>query len=243
MDLRGVRSAERELFRSRSERKASTRDVLEQHPLFHGLSEADIDQLLTHARQETVSKGTIIFVKGSPGRGLIALISGAVKIVGSSPGGREAVLRIIGPGQIFSEISLLDGRPRMSTAIAVEECELTSIDRRDFMAVFNENIGIAMSMVALLCERMRSSRRQLEDALFLSPAGHLAKTLVDLSNEAASRSIAVTQKELGHMVGISRESANKLLRAWVTLGWVVVERGMIVVVNRRALEAFSREKR
>jgi CRP/FNR family cyclic AMP-dependent transcriptional regulator len=243
MDLRGVRSAEREFFRTRSRRKASTRDVLEQHPLFHALSEADIDQLLTHARLETVPKGTVIFVKGSPGRGLIALITGAVKIVGSSAGGREAVIRIIGPGQVFSEISLLDGRPRMSTAIALAECELASIDRRDFMAVFNENIGVAMSMVALLCDRLRGARLRLEDALFLSPAGHLAKTLVDLADGANSRSIGVTQKELGQMVGISRESANKLLRAWAALGWVVVARGTIVVVNRRALEAFSWEKR
>ena len=158
----------------------------------------------------------------------------------SSPDGRNAILNIVGPGEIFGEIALLDGQPRSTDAIANSNCELFVIDRREFIPFVKAQPALAMKFIELLCERLRSTSDQVEQIILQNLPGRLASALLRLSKSTPlpprrGRTIAITQQEISEMVGMTRESINKQLRAWAGRDWVRLEHGAIVVLNAEML--------
>jgi len=129
--------------------------VLRKHPIFADLEPEALDQLCRYAKHTTVKRGATIAAKGDPGNNLFAVITGTVKISSSSPDGRNAILNLIGPGEIFGEIAVLDGAPRSADATANTNCELYIIDRRDFLPFVKSQPALAMKFIELLCARLR----------------------------------------------------------------------------------------
>jgi CRP/FNR family cyclic AMP-dependent transcriptional regulator len=218
---------------------------LRNHPLFREFPPPVIEHFGTYMTRRSVRRGTTIFTKGDPGTGLMAVLWGSVKISVPTADGREAVLNIINPGEIFGEIALLDGRPRTADAVAMDDCELMVIDRRDFIPFLREQPDIALKFIEILCARIRHTSEQVEDVMYLSFPGRLAKTLLQLTGgpeaPAAHRNIRITQRELSSIIGMSRESTNKQLRAWEHRKWVRLQRGGIAVVNPAALAKLAAE--
>src|SRR6201995_2105114 len=107
--------------------------VLRQHPMFRDLGAEALDQLCRYAKHFSLKRGATICSKGDPGNSLFAVISGTVKISISSADGRSAILNLIGPGELFGEIAVLDGQARTADATANSNCEIFAIDRRDFL--------------------------------------------------------------------------------------------------------------
>jgi CRP/FNR family transcriptional regulator, cyclic AMP receptor protein len=212
---------------------------LRNHPLFREFPPAVIEQFGTYMTRRAVLRGATIFAKEDAGTGLMAVLWGSVKISVPTPDGREAVLNIVNPGEIFGEIALLDGRPRTADAIAMTDCELMVIDRRGFIPFLRGQPDIALKFIEILCGRIRRTSEQVEDVMYLSFPGRLAKTLLQLTGgagpHAAQRNVRITQRELSSIIGTSRESTNKQLRAWERRKWVRLERGGIVVLNADAL--------
>jgi CRP/FNR family cyclic AMP-dependent transcriptional regulator len=210
------------------------RAVLRQHPLFAELDPEVIDRLLVYARTKSVATGATIFARGDAGTGLFAVCSGTVKIANHSADGKDAVFNLLGPGDIFGEIALLDGRPRTASALALTRCELIAIDRRDFIPLVKERPEIALKLIEVLCARLRHVSEHVEDILFLNLPGRLAKTLLRLAGTAKppsrGRKVTITQREIGQIIGMSRESTNKQLREWEQQNWVRLERGGITVL-------------
>jgi CRP/FNR family cyclic AMP-dependent transcriptional regulator len=220
-------------------RDAEKRGVLQSHYLFGKLSPRHIDCLAACIVGKSVVRATTIFAKGDPGSSLFAICKGAVKITVPSIDGHDAVFNLIGKGDIFGEIALLDGRPRTADAVAITDCELFVIERRDFLPVVREEPEIALKLIEILCARLRQTTEQAENLMFLHLPGRLAKALLRLSDGAADareRKVAVTQKDLGNIIGMSRESTNRQLRVWEQHKWVRLERGGIVIVSAKALE-------
>ncbi len=216
---------------------------LQGHALFGQLGTPVIERLSACATLRKVPAGTTIFVKDDPGTGLFAVSEGVVKISVPSADGREAVLNLVYAGEIFGEIALLDGRTRTADAIAMTDCELIAVDRRDFLALVQEDPKIALAMIGLLCARLRWASQQFEDMIFLNLTDRLAKLLVRLGEkgaaEAGPRKLAITQRELSQLTGTSRESINKQLRAWEKLKWLRLERGGIVILSPGAIEEIA----
>jgi CRP/FNR family cyclic AMP-dependent transcriptional regulator len=186
----------------------------------------------------------VIFTRGDPGTSLLAICSGTVKIsVPSTPGDRGAVFNLITEGGIFGEIALLDGLPRTADATAISDCELLVIERRDFVPLIHERPEIALKLIEVLCGRLRHTTKQLEDIMFLDLPGRLAKTLLQLAATSTlaprGRRIALTQRHLSDIIGISRESTNKQLRTWQQQKWILLERGGIVILAPDALAAIA----
>jgi CRP/FNR family transcriptional regulator, cyclic AMP receptor protein len=210
------------------------RAVLRQHPLFAELDPKVIDRLLAYARSKTVAAGATIFARGDAGTGLFAVCSGTVKITNHSADGKDAVFNLLNAGEIFGEIALLDGRPRSADALALTRCELIAVDRRDFLPLLKDQPEIALKMIEVLCARLRHVSEHVEDVLFLDLPGRLAKTLLRLAERAkpssSGRKVAITQREIGQIIGMSRESTNKQLREWEQQNWVRLERGGITVL-------------
>lgn len=210
------------------------RAVLRDHPLFGGLGSEVIDRLAAYAHTKSVSAGTTIFAKGDPGTSLFAVCSGTVKISNQSPDGKNAVFNLINIGDIFGEIALLDGQPRTAEALALSDCELMVIDRRDFVPLVKSRPEIALKLIEVLCGRLRRTSEQVEDVIFLDLPTRLAKTLLWLSRRSSPSSqggkVMITQREMGQIIGMSRESTNKQLRMWEEKKWVRLERGGVVVL-------------
>jgi CRP/FNR family transcriptional regulator, cyclic AMP receptor protein len=210
------------------------RAILRGHPIFGGLGPELLDRLNSYAIRRTVKRGASIFTRGDSGTSLFAVYSGTVKISSPSPDGKGALFNLITEGAIFGEIALLDGLPRTADAMAITDCELMVIERRDFIPLVHERPELGLKLIELLCSRLRRTTEQLEDVMFLDLPNRLAKTLLQLakSSNPAPRGhrIALTQRQLSEIIGMSRESTNKQLRIWQRQKWILLERGGIVIL-------------
>jgi CRP/FNR family transcriptional regulator, cyclic AMP receptor protein len=217
--------------------------VLRQHPIFRELESEAIDQLCRYAKHATLKRGTTIFCRGDPGNSLYAVISGTVKMSISSPDGRSAIFNLVGPGEIFGEIAVLDGRARTADATANTNCEVFIIDRREFIPFVRSQPTLALKFIELLCGRLRWTSDQVEQIILQNLPGRLASALIRLSEkhktDPAAKTIAITQQEISEMVGMTRESINKQLRAWEEKNWVRLEHGAIVVLNADPLRQLA----
>ena len=217
--------------------------LLRNHPLFCELTPPILEQISAYIKRRSVPKGSTIFEKGDAGVGLIGVVSGSVKISVNSADGRDIVLNIIRPGEVFGEIALLDGRARTANATAMSDCELVVIERREFIPFLRSEPDVTLKLMEILCSRLRKTSEQVQDVTFLNLSTRLAKTLLRLTaNAGPSRSVgkvAITQREISQIVGRSRESTNKQLRAWARRGWIRLERGSVTVLKAEKLEELA----
>jgi CRP/FNR family cyclic AMP-dependent transcriptional regulator len=219
--------------------------VLRKHAFFCDLEPEALDQLCRYAKHATLKRGATLFSKGDPGNSLYAVISGTVKMSTTSVDGRSAIFNLIGAGEIFGEMSLLDGLARSADAIANTNCEMFVIDRREFIPFVRSQPTLAMKLIELLCSRLRWTSDQVEQIILQNLAGRLASALIRLSEKhkpaSGNRTIAITQQEISEMVGMTRESINKQLRVWAARNWVRLEHGAIVVLNSEPLQALAED--
>jgi len=140
-------------------------------------------------------------------------------------------------------MAVLDGHPRSADATANTNCEIFVIDRRDFLPFVRSQPTLAMKFIELLCERVRRTSEQVEQVILQDLPGRLASALLGLTEkhklEPESRTIAITQQEISEMVGMTRESINKQLRAWASRHWVRLEHGAIVVLDTAPLRELA----
>ena len=216
------------------------RTFLSAHPFFKGLKPELIDQVGSHAITRVVKAGTVIYGKGDPGDSLFAVITGTVQISVPSVEGKDTVFAQLAAGEIVGEIALLDGRPRSADVAAVTDCELMVINRRDFVPLIHDHPELAFRLIDILCEKLRRTNDQVERVTFLDLPTRLAKVLLQLvQSSAEGRKISLTQRAIGQMIGMSRESTNQQLRNWEERRWVRLERGSIVVVALDKLGAVA----
>ena len=220
------------------------RSILQAHPLFGKLGPHLIERLASYAHTRKVRNGTTIFQRGDPGDCLFAVCAGTIRISNRSADGKDVVFNLVGPGGIVGEIALLDGQERTADAQAATDCDVMVIDRRDFISLLSSEPELALRLIELLCGRLRHASEQIEDMMFLDLPARLAKTLLWLlanSRFHISRKVAITQREIGQIIGMTRESTNKQLRAWVKQGWVRLERGGVSVLAPDKLAAVAAE--
>jgi CRP/FNR family cyclic AMP-dependent transcriptional regulator len=144
---------------------AKGRDLLRGTLLFSGLSDQDADAILGSAHRTRYPARATIFAKGAPGQSMMAILQGRVRISVPSSDGREAVFKIMGEGEIFGEIALLDGKERTADAVAITACELLVVERRAFLPVLRRRPELCIRLLELLCERLRRTDQQIEDLL------------------------------------------------------------------------------
>jgi CRP/FNR family cyclic AMP-dependent transcriptional regulator len=222
------------------------RRLFESHPLFGGLARDDLDALLARARVERYPAGREIFAKGSPGRSMLAILHGSVRISSPSTTGREIVLTILQVGEVFGEIALLDGEDRTADATAADDCELLVLDHRDFIPFLERRADICISLLKVLCRRLRQTDELVVDTVFERLDNRVAKALLRLAHNTpqdanGDRLIAlhVSQQELAGMVGATRETVNKQLHTLQRAGVVQLKKRLIVIPDLAAVEALA----
>jgi CRP/FNR family transcriptional regulator, cyclic AMP receptor protein len=216
------------------------REVLKKLPLFSTLSLLEIDRLAAYAHLKLVRRGEVLFSKGDDGSTLIAVVSGSIKICVPSAEGKEIVLNVIHASEVFGEISLLDGQPRTANASAMSDGEILTLDRREFIPFLRQNPDVMLTLLAVLCSRLRRTSEQVEDVLFLELSIRLAKVLLRTGQvDRGKLRVRATQKELGQMIGLSRESTNKQLRSWASGGIIKIEKGGVIILTPGALQKIA----
>jgi len=219
------------------------RQIFQRHFLFGKLSPNEIDTLISYSRVERYRAGREIFAKGSPGQSLMAVLRGSVKISSLSVGGKEVVFAIYNEGEIFGDMSVLDGGERSADATAMTDCELLVLSRRDILPLLERRADLCMILLKVLCHRLRQTSEQVEDVVFRHLESRVAKALLQLVERVGLRALNspsvelhVSQRELGSMAGGSRESVNKILQNWHRQGLIDISKGSIIIRNVEAIE-------
>ena len=214
-------------------------DLLRLHFFFSALSARDEQELLKRTRCRRVPARRILFQQGDAGDGLYGILAGRVAFTVDSVDGKELILNVIGPGEFFGEIALLDGKGRTATAVTRDACRLLFIARSEFLSFFGERPEAMSRVIELLCARLRRSTEYIADAAFLDLSTRLAKQLVTLAHDDGSSpeaALRISHAELAAMLGVSRERVSMQLAAWSDKGILDQGRGHLVVRDRQALE-------
>jgi CRP-like cAMP-binding protein len=198
---------------------------------------ADALQMLALGmKQRQACPTEAIFLRADEASALFAILVGQVQIVIGSTDGREHVLRILGPGEMFGEIGVLDGRPRSADAIAITRCRLLLLERRNLLELVMSQPAVAIGLIGILCERLRDTTTRVEGLIFHTLSERLASALLSLGKGKAFALVNVTQTELGHMTGVTRESVNKKLREWQAAGLVALQAGRVRIMDSDRLK-------
>jgi CRP/FNR family cyclic AMP-dependent transcriptional regulator len=224
----------------------TAKTVIERNRLFRGLSRPTLERIAALAIRRTYEEGAVVFMLGDPGDSLCGVVSGRIRISASRAAGREVFLNIMGPGDAFGEIALLDGKPRTATATALTRTELILIRRERFAELLASEPSLALHLIQLLCERVRWTAQLTEDSALLGVPARIAKRLLSLArlngSEAANGTrLTISQEELAQFLGLSRQVINQHLQGWKQAGWITSGRGSITFADIRAVEKIARE--
>lgn len=213
-------------------------------PFFTGLQVDEAEELAQHLIPRRFGTGQVIFHLGDPG-GLLYLINrGKVKISHATPDGQEVVLAILGPGDFFGELALLDDSPRSATAVALEATETWTLHRDKFIEYLTDRPDFALHVLKTLARHIRRLNTQLADIFFLDLSGRLARVLLNLADQYGRKSLdgttidlVLTQTDLAEMTGATRVSINKTLGRFRRSGWIRMNGRRVTVVDHDALAA------
>ncbi len=224
-----------------------TDDVLRQSPLFSGVDDDSAAVLEDSMAASSLSRGDVLFNEGDSGSQLYVVIEGKIKLGRTSADGRENLLAILGPGQMFGELSFFDPGPRSATATAVTDVELKSLGHDALSPVLATHPDVALALLNQLAGRLRRTNEVVGDLVFSDVPGRVAKALLDLATRFGRRADDgvhvnhdLTQEELAQLVGASRETVNKALADFASRGWMRLEPRSVVILDIERLQRRAR---
>ena len=222
-------------------------EVLKRAPLFAGLEDEAATALSAAMGTIKLNKGEVLFHEGDAEDRLYVVITGKIKLGRSGSAGRENLLAILGPGQMFGELSLFDPGPRSSTATAVTACEIRTLEHDELMEWLTGRPEVARGLLGQLAARLRRANDVVADLVFSDVPGRVAKQLLELAKRFGDKrddGIHVhhdlTQEELAQLVGASRETVNKALADFASRGWLRLEQRSVVILD---VDRMSRRSR
>lgn len=196
---------------------------------------------------EKLSRGKVLFREGQEGDRLYVVVEGKIKLGTTSSDGRENLLSILGPGEMFGELSLFDPQPRTSTATAVTDARLVSLAHEAVIGLVTTHPQTSLELLRRLAQRLRKSNDILADLVFADVPGRVAKAIMDLGerfgtlkDDGLHVNHDLTQEELAQLVGASRETVNKSLADFAARGWVKLEPRAVLVTDVERLTKRAR---
>jgi CRP-like cAMP-binding protein len=216
-------------------------DFLATVPLFSGLPAEELEQFALITREKSYPKGSVILFEDDPGDSLFVIREGRVKVVLVGEDGREVILGVLGVGEHFGELSLIDDQPRSAHVIAMEDATLLVLRREDFRRRVETAPTVAWSLLTEMSRRLRRADGKIGGLVLLDVPGRIARLLLDLAEESGSDLVEkpLTHQTIAQMIGASRETVSRAMRDFQDQGWVSVERRRIRVVDRAGLERRS----
>ncbi|MFC6852114.1 Crp/Fnr family transcriptional regulator [Aquipuribacter hungaricus] len=221
-------------------------DILRRAPLLAAVDEESATDIIGRMKAVELARGDRLFHEGDPGDALYVIETGKIRLARRAADGRENLLAILGPGEMFGELSLFDPGPRVATAVAVSNARVHSLTRDDFVPLLDQP-RVALSLLAALGRRLRRTNEALADLVFSDVPGRVAKALLDLASRFGRQSedgvlVAheLTQEELAQLVGASRETVNKALADFAGRGWLRLEARAVTILDAERLTRRAR---
>ena len=216
------------------------RKLLDGYALFKALDERERRDLAALARSRNFAANEPIFHIGEPGSSMMGVLVGAVRISMPAPKGREVILADLPAGELFGEIALLDGKPRSASAMALTNCELMVLERRDMLSFLEHNPIACLNLMQLLCTRIRRSDERMSEIAFFDLPARLAKALLRYPAPARGpQKLALSQRELAEMSGATRENVNRCLRDWQRRGILELKNRWTIILKPEELHAIE----
>jgi CRP/FNR family transcriptional regulator, cyclic AMP receptor protein len=221
--------------------------VLRQAPLFSQLDDEAADALAASMSESRLRRGQVLFHEGDSGDRLFVVVEGKVKLGRTSADGRENLIAVLGPGQMFGELSLFDPGPRSATVTAVTDAQLMSLTHDELLRWLDGRPAVARGLLLQLAGRLRKVSDVVADLVFSDVPGRVAKALLDLAERFGQPTETglhvhhdLTQEELAQLVGASRETVNKALADFAQRGWLRIEARAVQVLDIERLRKRSR---
>ncbi len=222
-------------------------DALMQAPLFSALDAEAAAALRASMTEKRVPRSGVIFSEGEPGDRMYVILDGKVKLGQTSPDGRESLLAVLGPGEVFGELSLFDPGPRTATATAVTDTIVVGLGHGDLRPWLTGRPEVAEALLQALAQRLRRTNEALADLVFSDVPGRVAKQLLELADkfgQPGPDGVLVhhdlTQEELAQLVGASRETVNKALADFTQRGWIEVDQRQVLLIDMERLARRAR---
>jgi CRP/FNR family cyclic AMP-dependent transcriptional regulator len=206
--------------------------VLKAVPLFASFPDEQLRMLTTMVTRRSAPRGTTIMAGGDATDSLYIVLSGRLKVMMSDSEGKEVILTILGPGEFFGEMGLIDDEPRSASVVTIEPCELLSISKRDFKRCLAENFEMAMEVMRGLVRRLREADRKIGSLALLDVYGRVARLLLDMAENVNGEKIVtkrLPKQDIAKMIGASREMVSRVMKDLQTGGYIEMRGSTIVL--------------
>jgi CRP/FNR family transcriptional regulator, cyclic AMP receptor protein len=222
-------------------------EMLRRAPLFEALDEDETKALRAGVTDVALARGERLFDEGDDGDRLYVVLEGKIKLTRASADGRENLISLVGPGEMFGELSLFDPRPRTMSASAVTDVRLAALAHDDLRSWLTGHPDVAVHLLKALARRLRRTNEVMSDLVFTDVPGRVAKALLDLAarfgtkqEEGLQVNHDLTQEELAQLVGASRETVNKALADFVARGWIQLHPKSVLLLDPERLRKRAR---
>jgi CRP/FNR family transcriptional regulator, cyclic AMP receptor protein len=212
-------------------------DFLGSVALFRGLGRDSLQRFAEVTREKRYPKGSVIVFADDPGDSLYLVRAGRVKVVLLGDDGREVILGVLGVGEHFGELSLIDDQPRSAHVIAMEDSLLLVLRREDFRRRVEASPAVAWALLGELSRRLRVADKKIGGLVLLDVPGRIARVLLENAPDETSNLVQrrLTHQTIAQMIGASRETVSRTMRDFQEAGWIDVEKRVIRIVDREAL--------
>ncbi|CCI83761.1 CRP-like cAMP-activated global transcriptional regulator GlxR [Corynebacterium otitidis] len=222
-------------------------EILSRAGIFQGVDPTAVNNLIEKMDTVRYPRGATIFDEGEPGDRLFIITSGKVKLARHASDGRENLLTVMGPSDMFGELSIFDPGPRTSSAVCVTEVHAATMSSNQLRSWVGDHPQIAQQLLRVLARRLRRTNSSLADLIFTDVPGRVAKTLLQLANRFGTQEGGalrvnhdLTQEEIAQLVGASRETVNKALATFAQRGWIRLEGKSVLIIDTEHLAKRAR---
>jgi CRP/FNR family cyclic AMP-dependent transcriptional regulator len=206
--------------------------VLKAVPLFASFPEDQLRMLATMVMRRSAPRATTIMAGGDPTDSLYIVLSGRLKVMMSDSEGKEVILSILGPGEFFGEMGLIDDEPRSASVVTMEPCELLAVSKRDFKKCLAENFEMAMAVMRGLVRRLREADRKIGSLALLDVYGRVARLLLDMAENVNGEKVVtkrLPKQDIAKMIGASREMVSRVMKDLQMGGYIEMRGSQIVL--------------
>jgi len=197
---------------------------LQRVALLSDLNDSQLEALAAGSVRRSFPKGRTIVAEGEPSQSLHILLSGRAKVQRSDTEGKEVILAVLGSGECFGEMSLIDDAPRSASVITLEPCDFMSINKESFKAMLAQSHDMAMQVMRGLVRRLREADKKIETLALLDVYGRVARVLLDFSEQVGGERVVknkLPRQEIAKMIGASREMVSRVMKGLESDGYIV----------------------
>jgi len=204
-------------------------------PFFTQLSDHELDLVRAVATEKTYPKNAVVLTEGEAGDSLYMIQAGKVKVFIGDEEGREIILKILGPGSFFGEMSMIDKQPRSASVTTLETSTFLVLQHAAFEKCVEQAPTIGNMVMQILAQRVREADRKIGTLALMDVYGRVASTLLELAVYTNGKLMVgekLSQQDLANMVGASREMVNRILKDLSDRGFISIESKSITIINR-----------